>query len=534
MTSGTSSGSGPAVARLFQRLLAATFLVAWLSLGSQVHLLIGSRGLLPVADLAQSLRTRGDVSFWEFPSFLRAYPSDAALTHGVWGGVALALFALLGVLPRIALALSTFLYLGYTIAARDFLSFQWDNLLLECGALSTLLPANRRAPFAHFVLRAALFKLYFESGIAKYQSYLGDWKDGSAMAYYYETAPIPTWLAWYAHHLPAFWHKLESWATLAFEIVCPVLIFTPRVGRLFAFAVFTVFQVVNIATANYGFFSYLAFVLGVFLLDDTDLLRARRAAISRALRLARRSSDRGRAVRRLRARVRLVRRVVHGARARVAGTLRRPFATVLAHVQPAVHRFLAPAPRSGMAKARVAVAAVPVALYVGVSAEEAAENFWPGGPRSDTLATVARTIAPFRIVNTYHLFGSITRERIEPTFETLAGGEWTEHNMRWKPGNVRRPPPFVAPHQPRVDFLLWFYGLSHDRGMPRYVQTMVLHMCTQPDTVAPLFVRPLPEHPVAARVSFYSYRFTSAEERRETGAFWKRESVGSPRGMRCR
>ena len=34
------------------------------------------------------------------------------------------------------------------------------------------------------------------------------------MTYYYETAPLPTWLAFTAHHLPVWWHHLESRATL--------------------------------------------------------------------------------------------------------------------------------------------------------------------------------------------------------------------------------------------------------------------------------------------------------------------------------
>src|SRR5262249_24124404 len=150
---------------------------------------------------------RPEVTFLDFPSLFRSHSSDAALSYGIWAGASLSLLAFFGILPRIAFALSTLLYMSYVVASRDFLSFQWDNLLLECGTLAVSLPANRRAPFAHFLLRIALFKLYFESGIAKYQSHLGEWKDGSAMAYYYETAPIPTRLAWYAHHMPAFWHK---------------------------------------------------------------------------------------------------------------------------------------------------------------------------------------------------------------------------------------------------------------------------------------------------------------------------------------
>lgn len=520
-------GSGPKVALLYQRLLALVFLVAWASLGSQIHVLIGSRGLLPIADVAHALESRTDVSFADFPSLLRWHPNDAALTRGVWAGVVLALLALFGALPRLLFGLSSFLYLSFTVAARDFLSFQWDNLLLECGALAVLLPANRRAPLSHFLLRAALFKLYFESGIAKYESYLGDWKDGSAMAYYYETAPIPTWVAWYAHHLPAVWHKIESWATLAFELACPILIFTPRAGRLVAFSVFTVFQIVNIATANYGFFSYLALVLGVVLLDDSDVEWAARRLRRLRARSMRRLPDRGRAERRLRARWRIARSRLREAAARLGS----PFTAATRSV---VERIFTTDRRRRVARrARTVAAAVPVTLYVAVSAEEATENFWPGGPRSEAMASLAASIAPFRIVNTYHLFGSITRERVEPTFETFDGSQWTEHDLHYKPGPVTRAPPFVAPHQPRVDFLLWFYGLSYERGVPAYVQNLLTRLCTDPDAVAPLFAGPLADHPSAARVSFYQYHFTSTEQRNTTGSFWARELLGGARGLRC-
>src|SRR5256885_8382782 len=57
---------------------------------------------------------------------------------------------------------------------------------------STLFPYTTLfRSFAHLLLRVLLFKLYFESGIAKWQSGLHDWHDGSAMTFYYETAPLP-------------------------------------------------------------------------------------------------------------------------------------------------------------------------------------------------------------------------------------------------------------------------------------------------------------------------------------------------------
>ncbi len=55
-----------------------------------------------------------------------------------------------------------------------------------------------------------------------------DWHDGSAMTFYYETAPLPTWLGWWAHNLPAAWHHFESRAVLVLELVVPFAIFGTR------------------------------------------------------------------------------------------------------------------------------------------------------------------------------------------------------------------------------------------------------------------------------------------------------------------
>lgn len=527
-------GSGPHVARLFHRLLALAFVVAWASLGAQVRVLVGSRGLLPARDLVRAIAEGGDVGVLDAPTLFRFGASDDALSLGIAAGMLLSVLALLGILPRLSSAASTILYLGYAVVCRNFLSFQWDNLLLECGMLATFLPVHQRAPWMHFLVRVALFKLYFESGLAKYGSPLGDWKDGSAMRYYYETAPIPTWVGWYAHQLPPWFHALESWSALGFELGVPFLIFFGRKGRLVASAVFAGFQFLNILTANYGFFSYLALVLQVMLLDDADVRRASRAL--RALpgrwqrvfprsrasprsRANRRScaNRRSRANRRCRAALRLARltwtrsRLFRGARRLANGDDARTFL------------FLA----------RLSVALTVTSTYLGVSVDGALETFAPDFPRNKTLTSASALVAPLRLVNTYHLFSSITRERIEPTFETSDGSIWTEHELHYKPGDLRRPPPFVAPHQPRVDFLLWFYGLSHERGTPLYVQNLVAKLCSDPDSVSSLFADPLPARPVAARVAFYRYHFTTREERRRTGAWWTREPASGERTLEC-
>ncbi len=244
----------------------------------------------------------------------------------------------------------------------------------------------------------------------------------------------------------------------------------------------TGFQLVNLATANYGFFVYLALALHVFLLDERDLVRA---------------GD------------------------WLRGKLRRP-------------TFTLPEPVIRWRELRMIAAGLFATAYVGLSAIDATIAFAePRGEIADATIGVRKWVAPFRLVHVYHLFGSITRERIEPEFQTSDGSTWTAHDLHDKAGDPMRPPPLVAPHQPRVDFLLWFYGLSFRRGTPGYVAAILDRMCHEPATVAPLFVDELPPAPAAVRIVFWRYHFTTPEERAASGAWWSREQVAALRPMDC-
>ena len=492
---GLSHDAGPDVARLFHRLLALIFLIAWLSLGVQVHLLIGREGLLPLADFVASLRAQPGLTFFDFPTLFWWVQSNGALTAGVIAGVVLSLVALAGQRPRLCFALSTALYLSYATACRLFLSFQWDNLLLECGLLACFLPARRPAPLVTFLFRVLLFKLYFESGIAKWQSPLHDWHDGSSMTFYYETAPLPTALGWWAHNLPVWWHHFESRATLFLELIVPLAIFGTRQMRLGAAALLTAFQVANAATANYGFFCYLSLALHVFLLDDRDVRHA----------------------------VEWVRRWLPP-RQRTA-----PSPVSLPVPQP-------------LARGWRYLGGAGAALFIAMSLIEAHFHFHftEPGPTLALLTPVAQVNQTWRLVNTYHLFAAITRERIEPEFQTLDSGRnqtdddaWKPQHLRHKPGDVDRRPDFVAPHQPRVDFQLWFYGLSFERREPAYVAMLIERMCEAPAVVQPLFAGPLPPRPQAVRIAYWQYHFTRPADRRATGAWWTRDRIKTSRAVVC-
>jgi len=176
-----------------------------------------------------------------------------------------------------------------------------------------------------------------------------------------------------------------------------------------------------------------------------------------------------------------------------------------------------------------------VGAFVFLSATEALFHFTEPGPALARLAPLLRVTQELRLVNTYHLFAAITRERVEPELETSGdgGATWTARDLRHKPGDPARAPDVVAPHQPRVDFQLWFYGLSFQRREPGYVDALIGHLCDDPDAVQPLFRAPLPARPDAVRIAFWRYHFTTPAERRATGAWWRREWVGASRAVPC-
>jgi hypothetical protein len=165
-------------------------------------------------------------------------------------------------------------------------------------------------------------------------------------------------------------------------------------------------------------------------------------------------------------------------------------------------------------------------LFAVVSLCDALVSFVGSDAVFAAIMPIRRVYAPWRIINTYHLFGHITRTRIEADFQTSDDGEtWTSHEFRHKAGDPHRRPDWVAPHQPRVDFQLWFYGLSYRAGTPEYVATLVERLCKDPGAVQPLFRTPLSAHPKSARIVYWQYHFTNAAECRADGGWWRREGV---------
>jgi hypothetical protein len=303
------------------------------------------------------------------------------------------------------------------------------------------------------------------SGVVKLSSGDAAWRSLAALRVHYETQPLPPWTAWFLHQLPA-WFQTASCVFLFFvELAVPFLFFAPRRLRHFACGLTVLLQVLIAATGNYAFFNLLTVSLAVLLLDDS--------AFPRRWRESAQSS---------------------------AGTARWP------------RWVLGP-----VAVVLFAASSVPFAAALGL--REAVPQ---------PLVSVYRLLSPLRSANGYGLFAVMTTSRPEIVLEGSRDGiVWKPYEFRWKPGEVLSRPRFVAPHQPRLDWQMWFAALGTYRENPWLVRVLGRLLEGSPEVLGLLAENPFPDEPPRfVRAALYDYRFTDPAERRRSGAWWRRAEKG--------
>ncbi len=134
----------------------------------------------------------------------------------------------------------------------------------------------------------------------------------------------------------------------------------------------------------------------------------------------------------------------------------------------------------------------------------------------------------FEIVNPYGLFAVMTTSRVELVVEGSDDlSNWRPYAFRYKPGDVRRNLPVVAPYQPRLDWQMWFAALGSP-SQNLWVRTLVYRLLLgQPEVLELLEPQPFPKTPQAIRIQAYTYIFTEPAERRHTGNIWRRSLLGT-------
>lgn len=144
------------------------------------------------------------------------------------------------------------------------------------------------------------------------------------------------------------------------------------------------------------------------------------------------------------------------------------------------------------------------------------------------FAKILRPFDPFHIVNRYGLFAVMTTKRYEIIVEgSMDGVEWKEYLFYYKPSELDRRPRRISPYQPRLDWQAWFLPFSKF-GSERWFTSFLGHLLQgTPDVVDLLRYNPFPEKPPKfVRAQAYDYVFTSAEEKKSTGCWWKRTYAG--------
>jgi len=465
---------------LFLRIVGLIFFIAFVSLWTQVHGLIGASGITPVPELIERASARfGIERFWFLPTVFWISSSDWFLhvvcAVGALGSIAV----ILGFLSVPILFLLWLLYLSLVTVGDVFLRFQWDSLLLEVGFLSIFLaPLALRsklsdAPDMPRIVRWAfwflLFKLVFLSGVVKLASGDYAWRTLTALNVHYETQPLPTWIGWYAHQLPTWLQKLSTVNMFAIELILPFFIFAARKLRLAGCVAFVGLQFLILVTGNYCFFNTLTIALCLLLVDDSTWPR----------------------------------------------------------------QFLRP-PEPRLTMTRFAqvwkkwIAAPMVALILFASSMQILRTTgFPAGLIKPGLVFV-QLMSSFRSVNSYGLFAVMTTSRLEIVIEgSNDGKEWRTYEFKWKPQDVKRRPRFVAPHQPRLDWQMWFAALGQYRSQPWFMKFVQRLLEGSPAVLGLLAENPFPDAPPRfIRAAAYDYHFTDFAEKKRDGAWWRRVRTG--------
>lgn len=504
--------------RWFLRALGVIYLIAFVSLWVQVDGLVGSNGMSPANQFFPPVRSQlGPDGFTLLPTLCWFSSSDAFLHFLCGSGAIFSLLLIFGIAPAVLLVALFVLYLSLTIAGQDFFNFQWDVLLLETGFLSIFfapwrlwrpelllwpklfgvppsggpdrVKAEPRAssdtspvsPAGLFLLKLLLFKLMLMSGVVKLTSGDDSWWNLTALDYHYWSQPLPTVFAWWADKSPEWFKHFSVAFCLVVEIIVPFFIWAPRRLRLIAAGLLIFLQLAIAITGNYCFFNLLTIALCLLLIDDSAVATDRRAV-------------RGQGV----------------------GS---PGLPAVALAKAGSHAL--PQRLCVYVGTFVIIVTLPINAWLIFSA------FKPLSRPPRGLANLYERLQAFRIVNGYGLFRVMTKDRCEIIVEGSSDGiDWLPYEFKWKPGDVKRAPSWCAPHQPRLDWQMWFAALGTPRENPWFIALIYRLLQGKHEVNDLLANNPFPHKPPRyVRAMFYRYRFTTLDELRHTGAWWKREEL---------
>lgn len=468
----------------------------------------------------------GPLRYWFAPTLFWISSSTAMLLAVTWIGLIASIVALVNVWPRLSFFICFICFLSFVTATDVFSMYQSDGMLLEAGFIALFFAPGGLLPgwgadepprrMSLFLLQWEWFRIYFESGMVKLLSGDVEWRNFTAMDEYYQNGPLPTWVGWYVEHLPHWFHAASVGATLALELLLVLMLFFPRRVRLICFFIVTPWELGVILTANYCFLNYLVLSLGVLLLDDRFLVRfvpvrlrpqEPEPAIEPELEQETSLS------------ILSVRQIDEPGAEETRDAL-------IARVRELTEeRETLRWARAGWRWAGLTVTAV---MLTWIAYDTTIEMINIPLRSAQLPIGPVRALEPFRIANQYGLFAVMTRGRYEIEFQgSNDGTNWTPYLFRFKPQSLNQAPGIYAPYQPRFEWNLWFASLGNWQQNNFVPATEEGLLAGSPAVLSLFKGNPFQGgRPRYVRVVIYQYWFTTADEKRKTGNWWRREYIG--------
>ena len=449
---------------LLERGIGIICLIAFLVAVNQFKPLLGERGLLPVPLFVKQ------VPFRETPSLFFFFPRDIAFSIAAWVGVALSCLVITGISARytwlsVAVWVAIYLlYLSFVNVGQTFYAFGWESILLEACFFAIFLGGSKVVPQAIpiWLFRWLLFRIMFGAGLIKVR---GDpcWRDLTCLNYYYETQPMPNPLSWFFHWAPQWVNKGGVLFNHFAELIVPFFYFLPQPIAGIAGVITIIFQLFIIVSGNLSWLNWMTLFLAFSTLDGKFL------------------------------------------------------SAVFSLRAPAMH-----APSPLIQWVNIGLAAIVLLLSIPVVV-----NMLSARQIMNT------SFNSLHLVGTYGAFGSITRPRYEVIVEgtddavITSATRWREYEFKGKPGDLNYRPAQIAPYHLRLDWLMWFAAMSSYQDYPWFVNFIAKLLEGDAPALSLLRKNPFPDRPPKyVRALQYEYHFTTPQERKQCGAWWKRTLTG--------
>lgn len=472
---------------LILRFLGLCYAMAFLVAINQGPGLIGENGILPMSRFLNLVSENYGGpwnGFLQLPSIFWIDHSNAMFLAVAWIGLALSIAVLCGYCNSLILIALWAMQMSLVHVGQLFWGYGWETQLLETGFLAIfLVPLLDGRPFSNtrpsriilWLYRWLIIRIMIGAGLIKLRGdAVWDWAELSALFYHFETQPIPNGFSWFFHHLPKPALQAGVAVNHIVELIIPFFLLLPRHFRNWAGVIMILFQVNLIVSGNLSFLNYLTIIPCLACIDD-----------------------------------RFYRKLMPRSRWAKLGSL-------------------GERGRSNPIERRIFLLRRGILILVCILSINPVLNLMSSKQAMNT------SFDRLHLVNTYGAFGSIGKVRREITIEgtdhpnPLGGwAKWTEYKFHGKPGDPARRPPNFAPYQHRLDWDIWFAAGGSLKGEPWLHFLAIRLMQGHPETVRLFRENPFPNAPpTAIRMNVYKYRFSTPEERRQTGRWWIRELEG--------